>query len=119
MSVALLAALALAPTAPAAVGVVTESAKVDVAYHALAAGNAEEALAQIEANRHVDSDNPAALINAGTANARLGRLEAARQNFRAAMNSRDHFYLELADGRWMDSRDAARLAMSRLAIAGR
>jgi Tfp pilus assembly protein PilF len=114
MSVSLLAAIALAPTAPLAVGVVQETAQVDVAYESLAAGNPHEAIARIESNRQLDSGEPAALINAGAAYARLGRIEEARKSFKAAMGSRRHYYLELADGRWMDSREAAQKAMARL-----
>lgn len=119
MSITLLAAIALAPTPPAAVGQVTETAQVDVAYDALAANDPAEALSRLEASRQLDAKDPSALINAGTAYARLGRLREARQSFKAAMDSRNHYYLELADGRWMDSREAARLAMGRLQYAER
>lgn len=119
MSITLLAAIALAPTPPAAVGVVMETAQVEVAYDALTANDPAQALSRIEASRQLEAKDPSALINAGTAYARLGRLEDARRSFKAAMGSRHHYYLELADGRWMDSRDAARLAMSRLEFAER
>jgi Tfp pilus assembly protein PilF len=119
MSVVLLAAIALSPTPPAAVAVPTETARVDVGYDALVKGNAEEALSRIEANRNLAIDDPAALINAGAAYARLGRDAEARESFRAAMSSRKHYYLELADGRWMDSREAARLAMRQFNFAER
>jgi tetratricopeptide (TPR) repeat protein len=59
------------------------------------------------------------LINAGTAYARLGQLDKARQAFRAAVQSNNRYELELADGRKMDSREAARLAIGRLEFAGR
>ena len=45
------------------------------------------------------------------AHARLGHFDLARQFYAAATKSADHYDLELADGRWMDSRRAARLAM--------
>ena len=59
-------------------------------------------------------DDPAALINLGTANARLGRPDAALDHYRAALVSRQRYDLELADGRWVDSRAAARLAIKML-----
>jgi len=59
--------------------------------------------------------DPAAQINLGTAMARLGQRDAARDHYRVALSSRDRYDLELADGRWMDSRAAARLAIARLA----
>lgn len=117
MSVMLLAAIALAQAAPAAIS--NEIEQVDVGYAELAGGRPAEAIARIESNPDLDANDPAALINAGTAYARLGRLEEARESFKAAMASRRHYYLELADGRWMDSREAARLAMGRLEIAHR
>jgi hypothetical protein len=117
MSITLLAAIALAPAAPTVIS--NEIEQVDVGYSELAGGRPAEAIARIEANRHLDANDPAALINAGTAYARLGRLEEARESFKAAMAGRRHYYLELADGRWVDSREAARMAMSRLEIAHR
>ena len=98
---------------------VQETAQVDVAYDALTANDPAEALSRLESSRALDAKDPAALINAGTAYARLGRLKEARDSFRAAMDGRQHYHLELADGTWMDSREAARLAMSRLQYAER
>ncbi len=34
--------------------------------------------------------------------------------FTAAMQSNDHYYLELADGSWVDSRKAAKMALKAL-----
>lgn len=123
MSAMLLAALAMAQSGPLVSApshvVNTEAAQMEVGYRELVAGDASGAVARIQANRNLRSDEPAALINAGTAYVRLGQLEKAKQAFRAAMHSNNRYQLELSDGRWMDSREAARLAMSRLEFAGR
>lgn len=83
--------------------------RVDVAYQALSEGRTAEAIAQLD-----KTSDPAALINLGTAYARQGRTEDARAAFTAAINSRDHYYLELADGSWVDSRKAAKMALAGL-----
>jgi Flp pilus assembly protein TadD len=98
----------VAPASPA----VPAAEYVDVAYEQLAAGQAEQAIARIRANPLIESDDPAALINLGTAHARLGRTDAARDYFMAAIASANRYDLQLADGRWMDSRRAARLALT-------
>ena len=85
---------------------------VDVAYAELASGQAEQAIARIRANSRIASDDPAALINLGTAHARLGRTVEARDFYMAAIASTNRYDLQLADGRWMDSRHAARLALT-------
>lgn len=123
MSVMLLTALALAQSAPLVAApshvVNTQPAQLEVGYQELAAGDARAAVARIEAQRGIRSDEPAVLINAGTAYARLGQLDKAKQAFRAAARSNNRYQLELADGRWMDSRQAALLAMGRLEFARR
>lgn len=86
----------------------------EIGYSELAAGNPSEALQRIAANKGLDADDPAALINRGTAQARLGNTAAARASYRAALSSRQRYSLELRDGSWLDSRDAARLAMRML-----
>lgn len=85
---------------------------VDVAYTELSSGKAEQAIARIRANPQIESDDPAALINLGTAHARLGRTAEARELYMAAIASANRFDLQLADGSWMDSRRAARLALT-------
>lgn len=87
----------------------------EVGFRELKAGDPDGAIAQIAANDSLESDDPAALINRGTAEARLGNIVAARDSYRAALSSRQRYDLELGDGRWLDSRDAARLAMRMLA----
>jgi Flp pilus assembly protein TadD len=108
-------ATVLAGLAPSAA--VTEytspSTEVDVAYEQLREGDTASAIRHLEEARDVDRDDPARLINLGTAYVREGRTAEAEAMFRAAMKS-DQRWLELADGRWLDSRAAAQLALTRL-----
>lgn len=85
---------------------------VDVAYEELATGQPEQAIARIRANPLIESDDPSALINLGAAHARLGRTSEAQGYYMAAIASANRYDLQLADGRWMDSRRAARLALT-------
>lgn len=87
----------------------------DVGYRELMAQRPADAIARIEANRALEVDDPAAQINLGTAKARLGDHAAAIDHYRAAIASRQRYELELADGNWMDSRAAGRLAVRMLA----
>jgi len=86
---------------------------VDVAYGEIAQGRNQAAVARILADRTL-ADDPAALINLGTASARMGDFDKAQTYFRAAMASENRTNLQLADGRWMDSRRAARIALDSL-----
>lgn len=122
MSVTLLIGALLAQSAPLVTvtgfegnAVRAEIAQVDVGFDELSQGDAKAAVARIRANRALDVDDPAALINLGTATARLGDQAQAMAYYRAAATSRTSYELELADGRWVDSRRAARGAMARLA----
>lgn len=87
---------------------------IEVAYGAMISGRTEAAIAQLQATLAKDSSDPSALINLGTAYARLGRTEEASKLFRAAIVSANHYDLLLADGRWIDSRRAARMAVAML-----
>lgn len=109
----LLAGLLLAQSAPAVV-VEGPQSRVDVAYTELSEGRPEAAIKKINANRALEADDPAALINLGTAHARLGRAEQARDYYIAAIGSSQRYDLQLADCQWMDSRKAARTAVSML-----
>ena len=91
-----------------------EPAEVDVAYSELAAGMPAAAEARIEANRALDAQDPARLINLGAAYAAQGRTAQAEAMFKAAILSDRQYELELADGRWVDSRAAARMALAEL-----
>jgi len=83
----------------------------DVAYHELAEGQTDAAIASLRAKA---GNDPAALINLGTAYARKGMRAEALAAFTAAMKSDNRYELQLADGTWMDSRRAARMAAMRL-----
>lgn len=110
----LLAGLLLAQGAGPAITVEGSVDRIDVAYEELLSGHPDAAISRIKANRSLDSDDPAALINLGSAHANLGHSQQARSLYRAAMVSAERYDLQLADGRWMDSRRAARLAESML-----
>lgn len=86
----------------------------EVAYDALAAGRADDAIRAIEAQLAADPDDPALLINLGAAYARKGDAARAAKAFEAAIASDTRYELELADGTWSDSRHAARRALATL-----
>ena len=112
MSATLIAGLLLAQAS--SITVEARREEPDVGYHELVADRPADALEKIEANRFIDFDDPAALINRGTAQARLGDIAAAQASYRAALISRQRYALELHDGTWLDSRRAARLAIRML-----
>ena len=85
-----------------------------VAYEALAEGNAERAQADLEARLLEEPEDPALLINLAAAYARLGRPDQAARAYQAAADSKSRYRLELADGRWMDSRRVARKGLDSL-----
>ena len=109
MSITLIAGFFMAQVSPITVEA-PRGEKLDVAYTQLAAGQPAAALDRIGRN-HAEADEPALLINKGSALAMTGRTDAARESYRAALASREQYYLELADGSWVDSRDAARRAL--------
>lgn len=86
----------------------------EVAYDAIAAGRADDAIRAIEAQLANDPDDPALLINLGAAYARKGDAARAAEAFQAAIDSDTRYELELADGSWSDSRHAARRALATL-----
>ncbi|QYU70001.1 hypothetical protein J4558_07760 [Leptolyngbya sp. 15MV] len=87
---------------------------VDVAYPELSQGRNEAAIARIERNDSLRTDDPARLINLGIAHAREGREGEARALFRTAVRSEESVRLETATGAWRDSRDLARMALQML-----
>ena len=105
----------------AAALLLTQSASVEpaadgseAAYEQLAAGENRDAIARIEAALKETPSDPALLINLGTAYAREGRTNEARDAFRRAIASDDPYRVQLADGSWEDSRKVARLALDSL-----
>lgn len=97
------------PSAPDADGAVE---RMEVGYSELARGQPQAAIARINAN--LQEGDPTALINLAAANARLGRPDDARRLLHAARYNAERFDVQLADGSWMDSRSAARIALSRI-----
>ncbi len=106
----ILLSAALASTAPVEVSAPRPDS-IDVGYEDLRAGRAEAAIEHIKANRLVSADDPSALINLGAAHARIGKPKQAQAYYLAAIASRDRYDVQLSDGRWMDTRRAARLAL--------
>lgn len=86
----------------------------DVAYETLAAGEARQAIENLEALLVQNPGDPALLINLGSAYAQVGDTDKAAQYYREAAASETRYQLELADGSWVDSRRAARTALLRL-----
>lgn len=102
---------ALLAQTPAAVTVEGAVDRVDVGYEELREGRPQAAIERINTNTQLEAGDPSALINLGTAHARLGHNGKARSAYAAAILSDTRYDLQLADGRWMDSRRAARLAI--------
>lgn len=86
----------------------------EVSYEALQSGEAARAIAELESLRETNPDDPALLINLGSAYAQAGDSERAAEVYRAAIASDVRYRLELANGDWVDSRHAARLALRAL-----
>lgn len=110
----LLASAMVAEAANTPVTVEARQERSDVGCEALVRGDNSGAIAEILEKQGTATDDPAALINLGTAHARLGQPSKARSFYQAAILSNDRYDLELADGTWMDSRAAARLAVEKL-----
>lgn len=111
----ILAGLVFAQATHPAITVESTPDRLDVGYRELVDQRPADAIRRIAANRSLAADEPAALINLGTARARLGDRAAAAGHYRSALASRQRYDLELADGTWLDSRAAARLAIRMLA----
>lgn len=115
MSMSLFLAAALMTQAPATLTVPAPSVPAsDVGYGELMAGRPEAAIARIERNGLARAGDPLALINLGTAYKMLGRKDEAQRLYRAAASSDDRYDVELANGRWVDSRRAATMAIARI-----
>jgi len=112
MVLAALAAAAQLTSTPGAEPTTIEQR--EVAYAEIAAGRPDDAIRAIEARLASDPDDPALLINLGAAYARRGDTELAAKAFHSAIDSDTRYELELADGTWADSRQAARRALEAL-----
>jgi len=114
-----LVALALASPAAAqsivvVVGQPGQADALPVAYAELKADENRAAVAKLTGESALDRRDPSRLINLGTAYARLGRTADAAAAYRAAIDSPIRYDLELAGGRYVDSRWAARTALANL-----
>lgn len=83
-------------------------------YEALVTNQNDLALTQLTRDQAVPNTDPAKLINLGRAYQRLGKIDLAEQSFTAALNCKEEMDLLLADGREMNSRKAAKLALKEL-----
>ena len=113
-----LVALAFATPAAAQSIVVTGSdeeglAPLSVAYEELKAGQNALAVDKLT-HSDIDARDPSRLINLGTAYARLGKTADAQTAYKAAITSDIRYDVELANGTYLDSRWAARTALSHL-----
>lgn len=106
-----LAALMLAQASTAAPIASTGVETHEVAYETIASGQARAAIEALEMARAENPGDPALLINLGAAYAAVGEYALAEQAYRDALASEDRYELELANGDWIDSRQAARLAL--------
>jgi cytochrome c-type biogenesis protein CcmH/NrfG len=86
----------------------------EVAFEELTSGRSAQAIVALESSLREEPGDPATLINLGAAYAQQGNAAAAARSFRAAMSSDTRYRLELADGSWVDSRQAARRALESL-----
>lgn len=114
-----LVALAFATPATAQSIIVVTGPQADsqvlpVAYAELKAGDNRAAVAKLAGETTLDARDPSRLINLGTAYARLGRTADASTAYSAAIDSPIRYDLELANGRYVDSRWAARTALANL-----
>lgn len=105
-----ISALMLAQAGPATM-IEGDNQTTEVAYEAISNGENVDAIAQLDAALQDNPDDPALLINMGSAHAEMGEFEQAADFYRAAMESDVRYRLELADGQWVDSRRAASLAL--------
>ncbi|WP_338426552.1 hypothetical protein [Sphingopyxis kveilinensis] len=117
----LLPLIALAVASPAAaqsIVVVTapqaDSQTLPVAYAELKAGENQAAVDALTGETTLGARDPSRLINLGTAYARLGRTADAAAAYDAAIDSPIRYDVELASGRYVDSRWAARTALANL-----
>ena len=118
MSTSLFLAAVLMTEAPAMLTVPAPTVTSnDIGYGELVAGRPEAAIARIERNGLARSGDPLALINLGTAYKMIGRKDEAQRLYRAAATSDERYDVELADGRWVDSRRAASMAIAMIGSA--
>ncbi len=113
MNLGLIASVVLATQAAAPTAVEAEVRSTDAGYEQLAAGKTEAAIAHLETALERSPGDPVLLINLGAAYARAGRTDEARAMYRSAAAG-ERYRVELADGSWVDSRQAALRALGNL-----
>jgi len=86
----------------------------EVAYQEISDGRGAAAAEAIERLLENQPGDPALLINLAAAQIQLGRYDRAAEAYRQAIASEVRYDLELADGRWADSRLAARRGLETL-----
>lgn len=84
----------------------------EVAFDDLANGRPSQAVTALEQRLLDDPEDPATLINLGTAYQQVGQSDRAAEAYRAALDSKTRYKVELADGSWADSRDTARRGLA-------
>lgn len=114
--IGLIAAYSVPATAQSIVVVTAPQPSLEqlpVAFAELSSGQNMRAVEKLSMDE-VNAQHPAHLINLGTALARTGQIDAAKSAYLAALNSPDRYDLEMANGRYRDSRWAARVALVQL-----
>jgi len=91
--------------------------KGSLGYKAIAAADYGRAETQLRKEVRIPRDDPGRLINHGYVLAKTGRLAEAAALFRKALEAED-VELILADGRVMNSREAARRALQSVSVGG-
>lgn len=114
LTAAAILAVAMTATPSAAKDYEIGYPKNSLAYRAMITNDLATAETQLRRDARVSRDDPAKLINLGQVLAQTGRPAEAERMFQAAMMA-DEMDLILADGRTINSRDAARRALYALA----
>jgi hypothetical protein len=120
MSATLFLAAAMMAQAPASLAPATLTVPApaveasDVGYSEIVAGRPRAAIERIEASPLMREKDPLALINLGTAYKMVGDKARAALLYQSAKASDERYDVQLSDGRWMDSRRAAKVAMDQL-----
>ncbi|MCA1748982.1 MAG: tetratricopeptide repeat protein [Parasphingopyxis sp.] len=83
-------------------------------FQAMVEGNYDQALVQLELSEATLADDPAHMINLGSAYAQLGRMDAAAEMYRAALECDESFDIVLAGGEVVSTREAARRGLNNL-----
>lgn len=91
--------------------------KGSLAFEAIAAEDYAAAEVQLSNEVRIPRDDPARLINHGHVLAKTGRMAEAARAYQQALQA-DEVELILADGRVMNSREAAERALQSVSVGG-